>query len=157
MFKSRRLASLLIASALAFTAAGAAVAQHSHAGVSELQQMVLDQGKKWPTDEALRAGMAGIHEAMGQSLPRIHKGQFSPADYTALADVIQGRIDTIVANCKLPEEADLQLHYALTHMLGGLEAMKDGPDREGGAVAVVEAMSAYGAHFEHPGWSSLQH
>ncbi|MCP8937390.1 hypothetical protein NK718_02590 [Alsobacter sp. SYSU M60028] len=157
MFMSRRLASLLIASALAFPAAGAAMAQHSHAGVSELQQMALDHGKKWPTDEALRAGMASIHEAMNQSLPRIHEGQFGPADYTALADTIQGRVDTIVANCKLPEEADLQLHYALTHMLGGLEAMKDGPDRESGAVAVVEAISAYGAHFEHPGWTGLRH
>ncbi|PSC06309.1 hypothetical protein SLNSH_03195 [Alsobacter soli] len=145
-----------LAVALSAPALSTAFSQHSHAGGDvALQSMSLDQGRKWPTDAALRGGMSDIRASMSDALPRIHAGRFGGGDYAALADAVQGRIDFIVANCKLPEEADSQLHLALTHMLDGVAAMKSADNREQGALAVVNALDAYGAHFDHPGWKAL--
>jgi hypothetical protein len=38
-----------------------------------------------------------------------------------------------------------------------MEAMKAGSHREEGAVKVVEALNAYGKHFNHPGWKPIKH
>ncbi len=142
-----------LAIGLAIPSLSPAVAQHSHEGASAaLQSMSLDQGRKWPTDETLRSGMSQIRAALSEALPRIEKGDFTDRDYGALAETVQGRIDEVVANCKLPEDADLQLHFALAHMLEGVAAMKSGDGQEQGAAAIAEALTAYGDHFDHPGW-----
>ena len=60
----------------------------------------------------------------------------------------------MTAYCKLPEEADAQLHVVLAEILEGVDAMRVGPDRLGGARRVVRALEAYGRHFDHPNWTS---
>jgi hypothetical protein len=35
--------------------------------------------------------------------------------------------------------------------------MKAKADQDKGAVAVLQAMNAYGEHFDHPGWTPLGH
>jgi hypothetical protein len=59
------------------------------------------------------------------------------------------------AHCKLPEEADLQLHMALIQVLDGINAMIGSSGQEQGAVAIVEALNAYGEHFTPPEWNPL--
>jgi hypothetical protein len=157
---NKRSYALAAAVVLALSAPGMtpAFSQHSHAGGAiSLQSMSLDEGRKWPTDDALRQGMSDIRTAVSAALPRIHAGQFTDRDYAALADRLQAQVDQIVATCKLPEDADAQLHLALTHVLEGAGLMRGAAQREQGAIAVVEALAAYGDHFEHPGWSPPAH
>ncbi|MFO1152729.1 MAG: hypothetical protein U1E42_03540 [Rhodospirillales bacterium] len=156
--KGKRLASALLIIGLASLAGGAlATVSHpddGHGGA--LQEMRLDQGKRWPTDQPLRQGMSDIRAAMATAFPQIHMGQFTSAQYRALAAKIKERVDHVVGNCRLTEEADAQLHVLLVEIVEGADAMRSGPDRVGGAMRVIQAIEAYGRHFDHPDWGKSQ-
>lgn len=155
MFTTRLLMSGLIAFGLALAPTGVVAAEpHGHAGTAEIR---LDNGKKWPTDEALRRGMGEIRTAMADALPAIHADKFSRAAFEQLAGRVQGQIDYVTANCKLPEEADHQLHVVLEQILDGIAVMKADTGRAQGAVKIVQALDQYGAHFNHAGWRPLKH
>lgn len=117
----------------------------------------LDHGAKWATDEPLRAGMEQIRSAMALNLERIHRTEQTPAEYTALATTIRQQVNTIVTQCKLKPEADANLHLIIADLLSGADAMqgKNGADSTSGVQQVIEALHAYGAHFNHPGWHDL--
>jgi hypothetical protein len=137
-----------IALALAFAgpaAYGQATHEHDH-GASEAK-LVLDQGKKWPTDAPLRQGMENIRAALGSGMK-----------YQALANKVNTEVAGIVQNCKLEPEADAQLHLVIAELMAGAEAMEGkvkGETRRAGAEKVARALSAYGEHFEHAGWKRL--
>lgn len=158
MLNNKRLASALLAICLASFAGGAlAATPHSDDGHgTAVQEPRLDEGKRWPTDEPLRQGMSDIRAAMATAFPQIHMGQFSSAQYVALAANIQERVDYVVGNCRLPEEADAQLHVVLMEIVEGTEAIGSGPDRPGGAMRVIQAIEAYGQNFDHPDWGKSQ-
>jgi hypothetical protein len=66
MFTTRLLMSGLIAFGLASAPTGVVAAEpHAHAATEKIR---LDNGKKWPTDEALRRGMGEIRTAMADAL-----------------------------------------------------------------------------------------
>lgn len=141
--------------ALGMVLSGPALAADTHGGHGAAAlELTLNKGQKWPTDEALRRGMGEMRTAMETSLGRIHAGQFTSADYLALADRLQQQVDYVTANCKLPEEADAQLHIILAAILEGIDAMKEGEDRLPGALKTATALEAYGKHFDHPDWGS---
>ena len=128
MFASKMLMSGLIALGLAFAPVGALAAEpHAHAGAVEIK---LDNGKKWPTDAALRRGMGEIRIAMSDALTPIHRNEFSAGAYEALAARVQAQVDYVIANCRLPEEADQQLHIVLEQILDG-HRRHEGRDRAG--------------------------
>jgi hypothetical protein len=158
MFTNRSLAGALIALGLSVGLPGTALAAtppgHDGHGAPVLE-LRLNNGQKWQTDVALRAGMSRIRAALDASLPLIHAGRYSAAEFSALGDEIQEQVDDVVANCRLPEEADLQLHVALTQVLHGIHLMKGPTGQEQGAVAVVQALNGYGDHFDHPQWKHL--
>lgn len=159
MVMNRTLA-VMVALGLTVSLSGAAFASapHGHGGPdAPAIELRLNSGQKWPTDEALRTGMNRIRDALETSLPLIHASGYSAVDFSALADRLQEQVDYVVANCKLPEEADLQLHLALTRILDGINAMKAESGQEQGAVTVVQTLNAYGDHFDHPGWQPLGH
>ena len=160
MAMKKRLAAALLALGLAAGPVGIVSADapdgHNGHGVPAME-LRLNNGQKWQTDEVLRAGMSQIREVMDASLPPIHSGRYSAADLSALGDWVQEQVDVVVANCKLPEEADLQLHVALTQILDGVNTMKEEGRQELGAAAIVQALNAYGDHFDHPGWKPLEH
>jgi hypothetical protein len=136
--------------------AAPALAQHAHEHDSTgaaVAQLVLDDGRKWPTDASLRAGMSAIHEAFEADHPAIHGGTESDAQYAALAARIQSQVDTIVANCKLPPAADAQLHLVIADLLSGASLMRGedpGRSRHDGAARVHGALRAYAKYFEDP-------
>ena len=72
----------------------------------------------------------------------------------AVADV-QKQVDFMVENCVLEPAVDEQLHAVLGGVLNGVGALEAG-EVEPGAVAIVQALNAYGAHFEHPGWQDIE-
>jgi len=155
MLTTRLLISGLIAFGLALAPTGILAAEpHAHAATAKIS---LDNGKKWPTDEALRRGMGEIRTAMADALPPIHANKFSSGAFQQLAGRVQGQVDYVTANCKLPEAADHQLHVVLEQILDGIAAMKADTKRAGGAVKIVQALDLYGANFNHAGWKPLKH
>lgn len=150
----------IAASLLALVSTTAARAQHEHEHMHEtsaaaVAQLKLDGEKKWPTDESLRSGMAGIHAAFEADHPAIHAGKQSDAQYDALAGNIEKQVNFIVANCKLPPAADANLHYVVADLLQGVSLMR-GQDasrtRHDGAARVHGALKAYGQYFDDPSW-----
>lgn len=155
MLTTRLLMSGLMAFGLALASTGVPAAEpHAHGHAAEIR---LDHGKKWPTDEALRRGMGDIRTAMADALPPIHRNKFSSEDFGKLAARVQGQIDYVTANCKLPEAADQQLHVVLEQILDGIAVMKANKGRDQGAVKIVQALDLYGTHFDHAGWQKLKH
>ena len=155
---SKVLVSAVFALALAFGSigAGSAAEPHSH-GDAAAVQLKLDTGKKWQTDDALRHGMGEIRQTMAASLKPIHENTFSPAKYEALAADVQKHIDYVVGNCKLPEDADQQLHIVLEQILDGINEMKSSAQKQQGAIKIVNALGIYGKYFDHAGWTPLAH
>ena len=153
----RLLAAAALAFGLTFSGAPFAATEHSHDRSAPAQELRLNNGQKWATDDPLRRGMSEIHSALTASLPRINQGQLTKSDFSALADQIQAQVDFIVTNCKLPEDADFQLHIVLTKVLEGIVAMKAEADQTHGLLAVLEALNAYGDHFDQPGWTTLKY
>ena len=118
-------------------------------------EIKLDNGKKWPTDEVLRRGMGKIRIAMADALTPIHRNEFSA--YETLAGRVQAQGDYIIANCRLPEEADHQLHIVPEQIFDGIVAMKAASGQTQRVVKIVQALDLYGAHFDHAGWQPLTH
>lgn len=149
----------LAAVAPAALAAGAnppAAHAHDDAHPARLQ---LDHGRKWGTDQPLREGMARIRALVAPQLPAAHKGTMSAAEYAAVAAKVEVEVGNIVANCKLPPEADAMLHLVLSDLSGGTAAMAGrtpGVGGQKGFVQVVAAVNQYGKFFDHPGWKTIR-
>lgn len=152
-------AMLCSAFGLAATSLGATAGDphhHEHgtaAGVSERHQ-----GVRWATDAALRNGMTQIRTAMESAQHRIHEDKLSPKQYDELAATVSHAVAAIVGNCKLEPQADAQLHFVITDMMDGTEAMLGKVQkvkRQLGALKVLDALDKYAAHFDHPGWQPL--
>ena len=148
-------AAALPAAATAAAASPPAAAGHDHADGAQLR---LDHGRKWASDAPLREGMARIRALVAPQLDRAHRGTMTTAEYAALAGQVEGEVGKIVAQCKLPPEADAVLHVLLSGLMEGTGAMAGrtaGHKPQDGLVRVVAAVNDYGRHFEHPGWKPI--
>jgi hypothetical protein len=160
MVKSKSIRRGAIAAALALAFAAPAIGSDVHSqehGAGE-PKLVLNHGKKWPTDAPLRQGMGNIRNALAKEVKAIHAGKATPKQYEALAQKLTTEVAGIVQNCKLEPEADEQLHIVIAELMGGAEAMEgkaQGVTRQAGAERVAKALNAYGEHFDHAGWKRL--
>lgn len=154
----RSLATALVAAALALGAGqpGFAADVHSHAA-SAPATLALDHGKKWTTDAPLRQRMSEVRALMAPRLGPIHDGKLPPADYRALGTAVEAKVAAIVAECKLPPDADAMLHLIVADLVAGADIMqgKVAGDPAEGAHKVVTAANAYGRYFDHKGWKAL--
>jgi hypothetical protein len=50
--------------------------------------------------------MSDIRAVMATAFPPIHMGEFTAAQCRALAAKVQERVDYVVGNCRLPQEAE---------------------------------------------------
>ena len=139
--------------ALAAPAAAPHAHDHGHAATPALQ---LDHGRKWASDAPLREGIGRIRAAVAPQLAR--KSTMGPEEAAALAARIEGEVGAIVANCKLPPQADAMLHTVLGELMAGtgtLAGRTPGADRTRGLHQVAAAINDYGRIFEHPGFRPL--
>ena len=154
------LSTLLVAGALALAAAGLpaaalAATEHKHDHGTEPARLQLDHGKKWKTDEALRRGMASIREAVHAAPATLHKGTAKPEAYAELGNRVEADIGRIVKECKLPPDADAQLHIVVAEAIAGADAMKSARNGKAGRAGLLKvdgALKSYGRYFDHPGW-----
>jgi hypothetical protein len=154
MFMNKLFIPTIVALALAVGAPALAAEPHVH-GDGVTVQLRLNNGKKWQTDDVLRRGMSEIRTAVAESLTPIHQNAFTPAQYGALAGRIQAQIDYVVGNCKLPEEADQQLHLVLEQIIDGVGEMRVATRSDQGTVKIVRALAQYGEYFDDAGWRPL--
>ncbi|MDA9433992.1 hypothetical protein [Bradyrhizobium sp. CCBAU 51627] len=154
---TKSLIPLVAALGFALAPLGLAAGPYVHDGPPATVQLRLDHGKKWSTEDALRRGMDEIRIAMAQSFAPIYNNVFTPAQYEALATRIQTQIDDVLGNCKLPEQADQQLHLVLEQVIEGAADMKTEVGRDRGTIKIVRALAQYGKYFDHAGWQSLEH
>ncbi|MBI2394818.1 MAG: hypothetical protein HYV09_34935 [Deltaproteobacteria bacterium] len=128
---------------------------HDHGGAPAT--LKLDDGKKWHTDDSLRAGMTAIRNDVQAALDPIHEGKYTPEDYEALGEKIDAHVQTIMSKCKLPPAVDAQIHVVLSEIFAGTSMMKKDGNRMGGAVKIIKALGSYADTFEHPGWQPIKH
>lgn len=146
---------LIIGLALSGGFALAETAAHDHQAGTSLT-LTLNAGAKWQGDDNMLKGMNKIRDAMSARLPAIHDGTLAPADYMLLASDIQGQVDFMIQNCKLAPEVDEQFHVVLAEVIDGVSELEGKVEPRRGAVRIVKALDAYGAHFEHPNWQPLE-
>jgi len=136
----------------------AQTAAHSHDAAAP-HKLSLNQGRKWGTDEPLRAGMGRIRGLVEPQLGAAHAGKLTPAQYRELATQVETEIGGIVANCKLEPKADAMLHLVIADIGAGTDTMagKDAKARPAlGLVKVAQAVNQYGSHFDHPGFKPIR-
>lgn len=160
MRTQRSMLMLALAAALAVGAGAPAFAastqDHAH-GVTAPAKLTLDHGKKWTTDAPLRKRMGEIRTLFANQLAAIHAGKLSAGDYQALGLAVEQQVGGIVAECRLPPEADAMLHLIVAELLEGADIMQGkaaGKPAEG-AHRVVVAANNYGRYFDHKGWKPL--
>jgi len=156
MQTARPFTAFAMAFALALTASGIVAAQtHAHDGSSEVPiEIMLNNGAKWRGDQNMITGMTAIHGTMAANLEAIHAGAL-PADAgKEIAADIQKQLDFMIENCVLEPKVDEQFHVVLGEVMTGVSALEAG-EAETGAVTIVQALNAYGKHFEHPGWQAF--
>ena len=162
----KTLSMILLTTAVAVAATAAALgnpalaqtAMHDHRATAP-QKLSLNQGRKWVTDEPLRAGMGRIRSLVEPQLGAAHAGKLAPAQYRELATQVEIEVGGIVANCKLEPKADAMLHLVIADIGAGTDAMagKDATTRPAlGLVKVAEAVNQYGSHFDHPGFKPIR-
>ena len=132
---------------------------HPHAQTAAVAQVTLNAGQKWQTDASLRSGMAAIRKTFDADHPAVHQGKETDAQYNALATAVETEVNTIIANCKLPKDADANLHFVIADLLQGVNWMR-GKDadrvRHDGAERIHGALRAYAKNFDDPTWAAAE-
>lgn len=149
---------LLIAVTLAAPLTTLAADRHEH-GAAASHKVELNAGKKWATDTPLRQGMTAIRSSAAAILPAAHAGKATAANYDAFGKEVAAHVTYIVQNCKLDPKADAQLHVVIGDIMAGVETAEGkqrDQERASGVVKVVQALDAYGKHFDHPGWKAIK-
>lgn len=129
---------------------------HDH-GAATSAKLHLDHGRKWATDEPLRRGMAAIREGVHGAPAPMHKATARPEAYAELGGRIEAEVGRIVKECKLPPDADAQLHLVIADVIAGADAMKSAKTAAAGRAGLVKvdgALKTYAKYFDHPGWAT---
>lgn len=156
MKTAKPLAALAVAFSLALgvpAIAAAETATHEGHDPAALE-IVLNNGAKWQGDQNMYTGMTAIRGAIAAQLAAIHGGTLAADVARQMAGEIQAHLDFMLGNCVLEPEVDEQFHVVLAQVTEGVSDLEAGNAREG-AGKIVEALNAYGEHFEHPGWQAL--
>lgn len=153
----------LIAASLCLGTVALAQDAHDHGTAAHAHEehgggaLSLNHGQQWETDAALRHGMTEIRTALDLVTPAFEAGQLSPGQGKQLSEAIQGSVNSMIEQCKLPPEADANLHVILGALLQGAGSVAAAPQSAEGVPALKEALESYGHYFNHPGWQADAH
>ena len=138
--------SFLLAAALGLSAPLAFAQDHAHHHAAPAAQATAP-AQRYATDAPLRENMAGIREAVG-TLEHAEHAQLDAAQVAALADKVNGHIRTIIAECKLPPDADAALHAIIVPLVQDANKLKATPSDLSPVEGMREALATYDAQFE---------
>lgn len=131
--------------------------QHNHQDENTSGLLVLDNGSKWPIDQSLHMGMSKLKKALIVNLDAIHYDKFSAVQYTALAEKVDQQLRYLFEHCKLPAQADAQLHILLAKVMNGSALMKESEGQKQGAIAIIQALKDYPIYFNDVKWQTFTH
>ena len=152
LFERRRVMRLRIGIILAAALANAAPAldarQHEHAAapVASQQQPATP---RFASDATLRREMQGIRTAV-DALEHYEHGHMSPVQAMTLASEIDDHVRTIIANCKLPPDADAALHGIIVPLMENAGALKQRPEDLSAIAPMRSALNRYDSQFQDP-------
>ena len=152
---SLAVATIVLALGAVFPASASTGSHERHGNGAEVQtrKLTLDNGRKWATDDALRAHMGAIYAALYAQRDAILARSLGREQVRALGELIEVRVAAIVRDCKLEPHADENLHLVVADLLKAADLMqgkvKGSPDD--GAAMSVRATQMYLTYFDHPG------
>lgn len=124
---------------------------HGHSAQGSAD-MILNDGKKWQTDAALRQGMQRINDAVMNAADAYHHDALTQVDANKLSKTINEQVNYLIKNCKLEPKADATLHVLIGDFLGAAEKIKAEPLSSEGMPGAVKTLMAYPKYFDHPNW-----
>lgn len=119
---------------------------HGHGSTEKNEALVLNHGKKWASDAALRTAMKKVAALTGKT------GVPDPAAAKRIHDGINQQVAYMVKNCHLEAKADAVLHGLIAELLAGATAVTDPAKAEAGIAQIRQALLQYPQYFKHPGW-----
>ncbi len=122
-------------------------ASHAH----HTARLTLDEGRKWATDEALRTGMQSIRDMTAAAAAAAHGG-VDAAQAAQLGAGVEGRVNDLIAHCRLAPGADAVLHVLIGDLLRGASLMKTEAGATEGLAVMLNALDHYPRYFDHAGW-----
>ena len=130
--------------------------EHSH-NEKNTEQMSLNHGIKWSIDDSLHLGMSHIRDEVMTNLNAIHYNNFSDKQFAEMVPVLEKHLTYLFENCKLPTQADAQLHTLLAKIMKGIDKMKNTADKKQGTILIVQALKDYPIYFNDPNWQVVEH
>ena len=103
--------------------------------------------QRYATDVPLRENMAGIRDAV-TALEHAEHGHLDAAQVTALADKVSAHVRTIVAECKLPPDADHAMHGIIAPLVGNASKLKAAPQDLSPVPGLRAALESYDLQFK---------
>lgn len=105
--------------------------------------------QRYATDAPLRAGMHGIRAAVA-GLGHYEMGHMGPEQAATLAAQVQAHVRDIIANCKLPPEADAALHRIIVPLMTNAAALEADPKKLESIAPMRAALADYARLFDDP-------
>lgn len=139
--------SVLLPVAMLCSALPARAQDHEHHASPPATQQAPAQ--RWATDAPLREGMRGIRTAV-EALGHYEMGHMGPEQVVAQARDIQAHVRSIIANCKLPAEADAALHLIIAPLMQHAAALEADPGKRGEIPPMRQALADYARQFDDP-------
>jgi hypothetical protein len=125
--------------------------QHEMHAAGELELQRPETGK-WASDASLRQGMSGIRDAFRTHHADYQAGEYDAQRAASLADAVEAKVNHMFANCRLPAEADAELHKLLAASLAAVRTLRESDQPHQGLHRLHRVLQAYPEYFEHPGW-----
>ncbi|MCB0350035.1 MAG: hypothetical protein KDD38_02555 [Bdellovibrionales bacterium] len=143
-----KIINILICFMFSQTVAAEQAHDHHHHEKTELK-LSFNNGKKWPTDLALRSNMDAIHDHIKSKIKKIHAGDMTDGEFKKLGEQIKTNTDDIFKNCKLEPEADAQLHLVMAGILTASEKLVGKASLQEKRKAVDEILSHYKSYLKY--------
>lgn len=133
--------------------------EHSHDKHhnSSHEVLQLDSGQKWTIDKSLHIGMTRIKTSIEKNISEIHHKTFKNKQYVELSHEVTTHLGYLFEHCKLPSDADAQLHILLAGIMQGAEQMKSDDKQRQGAIKIIKALQTYPTYFNDTNWVPLAH
>ena len=129
--------------------------KHEHEAMHSNDDLNLqrpDEGK-WASDASLRQGMSELKKAFEPAYGAYRNGEFDAEQASGLADAIEEEINFMIANCRIPADADAELHKLLAAALGAAKSLRESEHLHEGLHQLHRVLQAYPDYFQHPDWS----
>jgi hypothetical protein len=104
---------------------------------------------EFATDAALRREMQGIRDAVA-ALGHYEMGHMGSLQAVELAAAIEGHVRTIIAECKLPPDADAALHAIIVPLMQNAAALRQKPQDLSVIPPMRAALVRYDEQFRDP-------